>query len=157
MLPIFSSWSKEPNMNTALSPSDGERAGVRGRPSVVHPTDSSVVSSREYFARNQSCDPRTLARRTLATHRRSASTAARVKWRRRLGADPPRSAPRSLDRGDHHQRLCVPAVAGFNPRPGLSTGAWSLDLFNSLSQRQRRGLYQPGPTAQVRSGTMPEG
>jgi hypothetical protein len=26
-----------------LSPSDGERAGVRGRPSVVHPTESSVL------------------------------------------------------------------------------------------------------------------
>jgi hypothetical protein len=34
-------------MNTALSPSDGERAGVRGRPSVVHPTDSSVNRARK--------------------------------------------------------------------------------------------------------------
>ena len=34
---------------------------------------------------------------------------------------------------------------------------WSLDLFESVSQRQRRGSYQPGPTAQVTSGPMPEG
>jgi len=41
-------------MNTALSPSDGERAGVRGRPSVVHPTDSSLDSNSMAFMRPNS-------------------------------------------------------------------------------------------------------
>jgi hypothetical protein len=40
----------------ALSPSDGERAGVRGRPFVVHPTDPSVLGG----ILNQPCGLRVL-------------------------------------------------------------------------------------------------
>jgi hypothetical protein len=50
------------------------------------------------------------------------------------------------------------ALGRFDAREsGSKLPHWSLDIDNHLSQRQGRGSYQPGPTAQVTSRTMPEG